>query len=161
MWVKNRKISESKKIKKSSKARSRREIVKGYGEEKREQRRRRRRRRVSHIVVQTSVEKRPRSQFGCGAKDEAWKGRPVNRGCITFSAGRLLLLFRKSQQSSTASFAQWLFAIISFSSSSSFSSYSQAFFRRTSRSFRADSAGIVFLARRRARPLRKYDTHRH
>lgn len=28
------------------------------------------------------------------------------------SAGRLLQLFRKSQQSSTASFAQWLFAIV-------------------------------------------------
>lgn len=40
------------------------------------------------------------------------------------SAGRLLWLFRKSQQSSTASFAQWLFAIV------------PASFRRFSRSFR-------------------------
>jgi len=45
-----------------------------------------RRRRVSHIIVQTSVEKRPWSQFGAAKaeKNEARKGCSVSRGCITF-----------------------------------------------------------------------------
>lgn len=67
--------------------------LKGYGKggserAKRERARERRRRaRVTHHRANKRGKTPPRSQFGAAkAEDdeEAWKGRPVSRGCITF-----------------------------------------------------------------------------